>query len=161
FERVSKTDGAAVTRVAAANVHFALGDGTNTFLEITAGQGGFLIGANGLAGGVSGTVHVANPGVALAGPLEVPINETADVVSGTFLVGDQTVLINLPAGPFLRIAGTNVNATILGQTLSGDFVFEKTTSNGSPIVKVAITNVHVGLGDGTTELVSVTGGSAI
>ena len=35
--------------------------------------------------------------------------------------------LDLPAGPFLRLEGTDIEIDVLGQTLRGDFVFEKVT----------------------------------
>jgi len=34
---------------------------------------------------------------------------------------------DLPVGPFLRLEGTDIEIDVLGQTLRGDFVFEKVT----------------------------------
>jgi YD repeat-containing protein len=42
--------------------------------------------------------------------------------------------LDLPAGPFIRVEGTSVTVGVTGQTLSGDFAFEKTTP-GKPDVK--------------------------
>lgn len=48
---------------------------------------------------------------------------------------------------------------ILGQTLAADFVFEQMTREGEKVVTVRASSVHLGLGDGTTELLSVAGGA--
>jgi hypothetical protein len=43
-------------------------------------------------------------------------------------VGGEAIILDLPAGPLLKVEGTDVGLTVLGQTLSGNFVFEQSTS---------------------------------
>ena len=52
------------------------------------------------------------------------------------------MVVNLPAGPYTKFEGTGLNLVIAGQTLSGDFSFEKdangdvrgSVSNGALII---------------------------
>ena len=60
-------------------------------------------------------------------------------------IGGETVTLDLPAGPFLRLEGTGVELDILGQTLSGDFVFEKVTPPPSIITITPNTSSRSGL----------------
>ena len=48
----------------------------------------------------------------------------------------------------------------MGQKLQGDFVFERKTVSSQTVVELKVTNFYVGLGDGTTDFVSVSGGLA-
>ena len=53
------------------------------------------------------------------------MNTTAAPVSKTFHVGGDEVVLNVPAGPYLRVEGTAVTLNILGQQLGGDFAVER------------------------------------
>jgi hypothetical protein len=64
------------------------------------------------------------------------------------------------AGLTTSFAATNLQLGVLGQTLQGDFTFDKiTTGANAGALKVTAANVALGLGDGTTDFVSVTNGS--
>ena len=90
------------------------------------------------------------PGVSLSGTLTLQINDTAEVVNELFRIGEDRVLLSLPEGPFVRVAGQGIMIDVLGQTLTGDVAFQ---TNGSE-VQLIIENVGLDLGDG---LVKVTG----
>ena len=109
--------------IAATNVALSLGGGT---VSLTGGTGALLIGAAGLAGEISGTVAVNVPGVSFAGDFTVAVNTTLAPVNKTFELGGDAIVLNLPTGPYLRVEGEGVTLTILGQTLSGNFVIERT-----------------------------------
>ncbi|HXG49000.1 MAG TPA: VCBS repeat-containing protein, partial [Methylomirabilota bacterium] len=169
FERVARQGGGQTVRVAASNVSFEFTDGSSPLLSLTQGRGSFLIqgGATvanrGLAGEISGTVAVSVPGVSLSGSLTLQINDTPNAIDETFLVGEERVGLVLPAGRYLRIAGAGVQATILGQRLSGDFEIERATTTGAmpkTVTRVAVANATLALGDGTNDLLSVSGASA-
>jgi len=70
------------------------------------------------------------------------------------------VALDLPAGPYLKVEGTTLSLSILGQTLTGNFAFEQsTTSGGARVVRMAATNLALELGDGTRSLVRLTDGT--
>src|SRR2546427_12256461 len=75
-------------------------------------------------------------------------------VHETLRVGVVPVQVQLPQGPYLRVAGTGVGLTLVGQTLSGDFAFERTLdAGGHAIVRLQASNVSAGLGgNGTPEI---------
>ena len=85
----------------------------------------------------------------------------------SFTVGGEKISLALPAGPYVRIQGTEVQLEVLGQRLSGDFAFEQVTSLGADgvpgtnddvkAIRIAAANVNLSLGDGTADLVMVTG----
>ena len=152
FEQTTTAAGDSVIRIAASNVTISLGDGTTDFVRVTNGEGVFIVtsftdasGAkvSGMAGRLAATVEVVNiPGVSFVGTFEVSINTLAVAVNET--VGG--VLLDVPAGPFLRIEGTNIALTVAGQTLSGNFSFEQITKpNGTKVIKVAVTNLSLEL----------------
>ncbi|MGH2926717.1 MAG: beta strand repeat-containing protein, partial [Solirubrobacteraceae bacterium] len=80
-------------------------------------------------------------------------------------VGQTTVALSLPGGPYLQIAGTGVTLTVLGQTLAGDLTFQEATLNGARVVTVTVANGQLTLGslptiDFTGGLVLANGGIA-
>src|SRR2546427_9015211 len=55
---------------------------------------------------------------------------------------------------------TGVGLTLVGQTLSGDFAFERTLdAGGHAIVRLQASNVSAGLGGNGTPVLALTGGS--
>ena len=64
------------------------------------------------------------------------INTTNAAVNTTVSVGAGSLAVNVAAGPYVRVQALNTTATILGQTLQGNFSFEQSTNpaNGSRIV---------------------------
>ena len=110
--------------MAAANVSLSLGDGTTEFVSVTNGEGALLITTQGVAGTLSADVAINNiPGVTFAGSFALSINTTSIAVSENFELGENTIELELPAGPYLKVAGTNVVLGVAGQTISGDFAF--------------------------------------
>ena len=119
----------------------------------------FVIRPTGLAGRVEGTVAVKIPG----DPVKF---------SGTFarrgqhhrrrrlraVLGGRPSLA-LPAGPYLRVTGDNLELTFAGQRITGSFVFESATTSAGKVVRVLVTNVSAAFGDGTTNFVTLSGGS--
>ncbi|PYQ02014.1 MAG: hypothetical protein DMF83_24450, partial [Acidobacteria bacterium] len=148
-------------RVAASNVAFFIGDATTPAgVRLQNGEGFFVVTPAGLAGRLGGTITFAIPGnaVGFEGTFGVAINTTVVRVSEQFEVGADTVNLVLPAGPYLRVEGTGVRLTLVGQRISGDFVFEKATSGSGDIVRVLAQHVSAALGDGGTNFVTLDGG---
>src|SRR5439155_14650945 len=136
FEQITSTDtgtstSRTITRISATHVTLRLGDGTTDFVTLTDGQGSFVIldipgpspAAKGLAGQLSGTVGLNVPGVSFTGALGLTLNNTGVAVNETFTVGGTAMTLSLDAGSYVRISGTGVTLTVLGQRLSGDFFF--------------------------------------
>ena len=95
----------------------------------------------------------------------------ADVKPGTTGLNESfedangnPINITVAAGTkIVRVSATNIELNILGQTLTGDFSFSQETStpagrHADQRVVLAMTNVSLGLGDGTTNFVSITNG---
>ena len=57
----------------------------------------------------------------------------------------MTASIDVPAGPYLRVSGTNVQLELAGQTIGGDFTFEQAqATDGTNLVRVVARNVTAG-----------------
>src|SRR6185436_13503479 len=93
------------------------------------GQGIIVITPAGLAAKIDGSITI-NVGAAFGfeGTFSVAINNGTVAVHETLAVGTQTLTLDLPAGPYIRVEGTNIKLTIAGQSLTGNFAFEKLTS---------------------------------
>ena len=155
FEKVTRTDGTAVVRVGAANVHITLGG----VVAVTNGTGFFLITPSGIAGQVSASVALTGiTGVSFSGTFGLAINNTASEIDERIQVGAATVRLVLPIGPYLRVEGTGILLTIAGQSLSGNVAFEQLTGPNGAFVKVALSEVELAIGDGTKDLLTVSNG---
>ena len=152
FEQTTTSAGASVVRVAASNVSMSLGDGTTAFVAVAGGRGVIVLTGAGAAGTLAGAVAVNVPQVSLSGAFHVDVNTLGSAVDQTVTSGGIPTRINLPAGPFVRVAGAGTQFQILGQTLSGDFSFSQANAS---TVQVAAANASLALGDGTTALVSI------
>jgi hypothetical protein len=146
-------------RVGVANASLLLGTAA-AGIRITNASGAFFAAGEGLAGTLTGTVLSTIPGVSFGGTFGLVLNTSAAAVDTTVLVGTTPVTIKAPAGPFLRIEGRGVNLTVLGQTLSGDFVFQRATAaGGAAVTTLAASNVALTLGSGSTAIVALRNGS--
>ena len=134
-------------------------------VSVTEVNGFFLINDAGLAGEIGVTVDI--PGVsdsdfAIDGNFKLVINTTGEAVAEQFDFQGTTASLSIVAGPFLRVEANNISIRILGQRLQGDFAFEKTTDAGDvDVVAFGMNNVSIGLGDGTTDIVSITSGQGV
>ena len=140
-------------KIAATGVEIALGDGTRNVLVLSGGEGLLVIGTGGtIAGRISATATLAGvPGATLAATLDLELNQTGAVVDQSFTVGGVTQALHLDAGTYVRVKGTTVTVAIAGQSVTGNFTFTKDANQ----VTVTFDHVVIGLGDGTTDFVTV------
>ena len=171
FDQQTDASGAAVVRVGVANATLALGPTLSPVVSATGGTGVLVVTPTSFAGSLAATISVGSgTPVTLAGAVSVQLNTSAAPVNELVNVGAGSLALALPAGPYLRIAGTGVTLTVGGQSLVADVAIEKTTSYGpdgiagtpddSSLIRIAATNVSLALGDGTNTLLSLTGGTA-
>ena len=69
--------------------------------------------------------------------------------------------IDVPAGPYLRVAGDDVVLVVAGQRVTADVAVERVTTSAGPRVRIAASDVGLALGDGTRTLLSLTDGEAL
>ena len=117
-----------VTTVTASGVEIALGDGSHNVLTLSNGSGQLTIAATGITGTISATAALNVPGATLAATLQLTI-----------------------AGTSVTVRGTSVTLTVAGQSVTGNFVFSKSAAE----VIVSFDHVVIGLGDGTTDFVTI------
>ena len=136
-----------MVRVAGTQVGLSLGG----VVTVSNGTALILVTTDGLAGRISGTVAIAVPGVSLSGDLAVELNTTQGEVSETFIVAGVPTLLELPDGPFVQVAGTDLALTVLGQTLTGDLTLTRSNdAAGRPVVRIVAENLALVLGSGAT-----------
>ncbi|HSF97082.1 MAG TPA: hypothetical protein VLA55_00205, partial [Ornithinibacter sp.] len=172
IERRTTAGGMPVTVLALSRLDLALGAGPYG-ARITGGSGLLVVGATGVAGRVGGTVAVTLPaGTSLSGALSLAVNTGTTPVSTSAVLGGTTLTLDLPAGPYLRLEGTGLVLTVLGQTITGSVGVERATSYGndgvpggtglaadSSVVRITVTSATLALG-GATPVVTVTDGTA-
>ena len=73
----------------------------------------------------------------------------------------ETLTLNLPGGPYLRVEGIGVKLKFAGQQVGGDFVFENATAadGTTTITRIAARNLTAAFGDGTTQYVTLSDGT--
>ena len=116
FDKVTDENNAGALRIAMTDVSVYLGDGANG-VSVTGAVGSFLFTSAGLAGELTGTVNATIPGVSFGGSFTIAVNTTNAPVNEMFTVGDEAITLELPTGPYVRVAGTGVTLDIMGQTL--------------------------------------------
>ena len=138
----------------------ALGAGAGDLLTVSDASGAIFVMPASVFGEITGAVALNVPGISVSGTLEIQLNTGPMAVHETLRVGVVPVQVQLPQGPYLRVAGTGVGLTLVGQTLSGDFAFERTLdAGGHAIVRLQASNVSAGLGGNGTPVLALTGGS--
>src|SRR5204862_438703 len=115
--------------------------------------------AGGLAGSLSASINLGGlvGGVTFAGTFGVAVNQTARAINERVTVGGTATTLSLDAGSYVRISGTGVTLTVLGQRLSGDFFFEQArkpgpdetlgTADDERVVRLGGKNITLFLGD--------------
>src|SRR5206468_10983824 len=153
-------DGIQVVRLGATHVALALGAGAGDLLTVSDASGAIFVMPASVFGGFTVAVALNVPGISFSGTLKFQLNTGPMAVHETLRVGVVPVQVQLPQGPYLRVAGTGVGVTVVGQTLSGDFAFERTLdAGGHAIVRLHASNVSAGLGGNGTPVLALTGGS--
>ena len=103
----------------------SFGDGTSNFVTLSEGKGALLSTPKGVALQASGSVSVSAPNVSLSGEMDLKINNVDDTFKRDVEVGGEDINLDLPEGPYTKFKGTGLNLVIAGQTLEGNFDFEK------------------------------------
>ncbi|MDA7536176.1 hypothetical protein N8534_00340, partial [bacterium] len=145
----------------------AISDGTGAFViksgaVVTDDQGVSTQLPGSFSGEANGTIGLSVPGVdvGFSGNFSLRVNTGTAEVQEVVQLGEQTINLNISAGPYLQVSATQLELTLLGQTLSGNFIFKEVSEGGQKILRIAASEVFIGLGDGTQDLVSINQGYA-
>lgn len=129
----------------------SFGNGMSELVSVADASGYLLAFSDGLAGSLAAG-NVAVTGAANTGTYHLEINTTGTPVDETFDTGGSLASVMVEAGNFIRIAGPASLLDILGQILSGDFLFQQDPSGD---VTVLATGVVTSFTDGGTNLVTL------
>ncbi len=159
-ELVFEQSGANVS-VTGTNLSLQLTAGTNRLLGIQNASFVFQFTAAGVAGAiVDATILGPNfNGLTLAGTVTVLFNTTTTLQNLTVAGNAVAVAAGTAGAAYVKVKVDNGQFGILGQTLSANFVFEQTTVAGESVVSIKASSVGLVLGSGSTNLVTVAGGS--
>jgi len=146
--------------VGVANLALDMDDGLGTLLEVTDGEGAFVITDQGITGVAQAMLEVLVPGVDLSGTFSLTLNGTMSSTASRMVNVNGTLveIPMLPAGPYLRLTGEEVELEVLGVELTGTFVVEQKTTDtgGEKVVTIGAADVELPLGSLTGNLVNVT-----
>ncbi|MDP1580398.1 MAG: calcium-binding protein, partial [Candidatus Didemnitutus sp.] len=123
-----------------------LGNGTTTYVDVTAGSGAFLINSAGYAATISASVALLNvPGISINNtPFTVTLAKLTRAVNETITVGVNSYAFDLAAGSLVRVSATPLSVTVAGLTLTGKFSFEQSTNlAGSKVVIVSGADISI------------------
>ncbi len=158
LEQVKGTAGATVTRIAATGVTVKFGPSGSPFVNVTDGHGSIIVRASGVAASLAANVAIVVPNASLSGTFELSINTTSEGLSETFALGGETVALNLPAGPYVRVAATGVALALAGQSITGDFAFERVVkAAGGTLTRLVVNNAGLSLGGGIVTVSNASG----
>ena len=98
------------------------------------GQGLLLLGPTGVAGRISGDLALDVPGVTFGAGISLALNTRPTAVNESLTVGTTTTRLDLAAGPYLRLDGTAVTLTVLGQSITADVSVERTATTTTVVL---------------------------
>jgi Ca2+-binding RTX toxin-like protein len=159
FQQKRTGDGDQVITVGLNNVVLPLGTLTSDIVTASITSGLFILRDGGMAGEADATLAVAaSTAFTLAGTFKVRINESNGAVSESVAVNGTPYNINLPAGPYLQVRGSNVVIGLLGLQLQGNVAVTQRASNGgTQLVVVAVSNLSLDFGTDILRLRNGTG----
>ena len=179
FEQTTRVNNTKVIKIALTQVAFKIGDPADPTINISGAQGLIFITNLGMAAEFKVPVTLGSQGgdFFFQGDLKVGINNTNQAVNEEFRVdgigsdgvdndGDgqideagEALKLVLPAGPYLRVAGTGITVQILGKSVTGDFQFETITrADNSKVTRIGLLNVSVSFTDPTHGGLTLTNG---
>jgi Ca2+-binding RTX toxin-like protein len=157
------------TTIGFSDLSFSFSDALISLLSVTNGAGAFVVTPTGIYGTATGLVSLAVPGITLSGTFTVLLNNT-NAATAARTVNANGTSVSIPAlvaGPYLQVrasgatVGTHAQLTVLGITLTGDFLFEnRTTAAAHKVVTVAASSLSFDLGSVANDLLTITNGSA-
>ena len=144
-------NGSSVVNIAVAGLAMSLSEGDTEFLNVSGGSGALVLLADGIAGRASATAMLNIPGVALANAtVDIQLNTAPVAVADTFSIGTRSITLDVPAGPFVRIAALDARLSLsddpsaggsLAAELAGDFLFQQ--QSVSLLVQQAVSSATV------------------
>ncbi|MDB4408599.1 LEPR-XLL domain-containing protein, partial [Akkermansiaceae bacterium] len=140
------------------NGRLAFNNGSRDIVVLENGTGVLVATTAGMAFEFGGDLTVDVPEVSVTGSFSVAANTSTAAINETINLTDTPQTLTLPAGQYVRITGSDVSLVIAGQSLSGNFLFER--QNDGTIL-IAASDVNLSLGDGIVTIENGVGGLLI
>ncbi|MEJ2698045.1 MAG: hypothetical protein P8Z70_00015, partial [Desulfuromonadales bacterium] len=152
FEQTTNETGGKVMKVAVANVDisFLSGEDETAIITVTNIHGTLVINSTGMAGELSMDVgfnpDLGSINIDAEATVNLAINTSTEAIYEEIEIQGDVQVIDLPAGPYLRVAAYDVVLSFPGPVdIRGDFQFEAITIDGVKYVRIAAANVYVNL----------------
>ncbi|MFM7038032.1 MAG: autotransporter-associated beta strand repeat-containing protein [Planctomycetaceae bacterium] len=126
--RAATATDSALVILAANHVSMDLSGSSSSLVSVSNGYGVVILSEAGLAADLTVTVAESLESITFSGTFGLAINSTNSDVSETVQVGGNTVSIDLPAGPDVRLSASNTVLTTDIIDVRGNFTLE---TNGS------------------------------
>ena len=124
FSQALRSNGQKVTKISLTETTFSVGIGDPAF-TISGANGFILLTPQGMAAQIDVAATTVNigPDFSFSTAFSVKINNTNKLVNEEFIVpGTGPFVLELPAGPYLRIEATDVNLTLKGFAFHADAI---------------------------------------
>ncbi len=146
FATSTAADNSTLVTIAASNVSSAWTGSTADLVSLTNGSGTLVITSSGFAGELGVTVTENLADLDLTGTFQLDVSNSASAVHETLTVAGNSVAIDLVAGSYVRLVGTEsvLNTTVA--ELSGNITLETTGSGASREIVVGGTGIVAFLG---------------
>ena len=151
FERAADAEGATTVAVGLNNAlgQIATSDG-NATLTISDASGAFFITTAGVVGQATADVTLSTPGDVLTlanGTFLLMLNTTGTAVDTSIVVGNETINVVVPAGPFIRIEASDIDLELtvggVTQTLEGNALIEKSTTDSGDVLIIEVSDLRM------------------
>ena len=133
-------------------IHFnafstSFSNGDQLLAQIENGSGDLLIVDEGIVASINGNLKFGDEDLKASGLFKFEYNNTGIDVEENFFVNGELVKFYVPEGPYIRFSGSGeIDTVSSGQSLSGDFVFQKYDKAGDVEVLVKASNVSSSFG---------------
>ena len=156
-------DGSSITVLGLSAISADFGDGTNVFLNLSDGSGLLRVTPEGVAGQFKVLV-TTDPSLAFSldvDQLQVAVNTTNAAVRETIVLGSETLTLDLPAGPYFRVAAIGAELIIADQSFAANVSFQQSTTNGETETRVVITRASLQLGAADNPFLTLSNGRGV
>ncbi|MEN9556412.1 MAG: hypothetical protein RLZZ232_2698, partial [Planctomycetota bacterium] len=133
--------------VSATQLALSLNGQSGNLFSLSNGSGVLVLTKSGFAATVQTTLNDFLPGIALSAGAELTINTLDQAVSETVTINGQSMTLQLPAGPYVRIATTDTVLTTDVIDVHGSFTLETTGSGPTREILLGASGVSAFLGD--------------
>ncbi|KPK77291.1 MAG: hypothetical protein AMJ79_03720, partial [Phycisphaerae bacterium SM23_30] len=142
FERTTNAEDGEIILVGVSNVQSSFLSGASPMISLTNVSGFMVINTTGMAGELELEASFNTDVVTVSGSLSLAVNNSSEPISEEIVVGGETRILEMPAGPYVRVAGNDLDLNFADKvTMQGSFQFEQMTRGTEKAVRVAAVDV--------------------